>query len=249
MHRRLQNHLKRSSQDVHHLPHLGRGVVLRCLVLGVFVALIIAGGWLLQDHIPAIEAWIKASGGKAPLIFILIFVIGITLLIPADILVFAAGALFGVGYGFLYVALGAAIAAPLQFWIAHRFLKGRAESFIERHPTFAAIDQAVSRQGLRIAFLLRLGPVPFSPLSYILGISRISLRDYLLAAPAALPTFLAVVYYGDVAAHLTKLATGLEHGSTLHYAIMIGGMLIAVIATVYITHIARKALKDAGAMG
>ncbi|MGE9295522.1 MAG: VTT domain-containing protein, partial [Puniceicoccales bacterium] len=157
-------------------------------------------------------------------------------------------ALFEFLWGYIYAAIALTFLMLAQFWVGRHLLKGRMESFMAHHPKFNAIDRAVSAKGLRVAFLLRLGPVPVSPLSYILSASRISFRVYLIASLGAYVSPLAVVYYGNLAGHLTKLATGQEHHSVWHYIAMGGGAVVAVIATVYISHVARQALKDADAM-
>lgn len=248
MHRLLGKHIDHAAAYGEGHRHAWGKIAVRCIVITIVTIIVIIGGYLLQNDIPEIESWIKDQGKWAPIIFILIFAICSCFLVPADIFVFAAGAIFGLWWGYLYVAIAEMIAMLGQFFLARYVFKKGVEGFMQRHPKFNAIDKAVSKQGLKIAFLLRLGPVPLGPLSYILGVSRISFKNYLIASPGVLPTLFAVVYYGDVAAHLTKLATGLEHHSPAHYVSMIVGAVVAVVTTVYITHVARKALKDAEAL-
>lgn len=247
MHRLLSRHLDRAARHGGH-RHEWRKIGLRCLLLLVATAGVVAAGWLLQDHIPALEGWIKAQGPWAGLLFVAIFLVGSVLLAPADLFIFIAGALFGFGWGYAYTVIALLIIMPLQFEIGRHLVKAKVEGFMQRHPKFNAIDRAVEKRGLKVAFLLRLGPIPLAPLSYILGVSRIRLRDYLLASVGALGSPLAVVYYGNLAAHLTKLAAGQEHHSAAHYISMIAGAVVAVIATVYITRVARQALREDAAL-
>lgn len=244
----LHKHLdKAQTGSVLHRHEWGK-IARRCLLLGIVLLVIAAGGYVMQDHIPGIEAWLHEQGPWAPVILIAAFVIGSIFLIPADIFVFAAGALFGIWWGYLYVVIAECISMMIQFFLGRHVFKSRVEGFLKKHPKFAAIDKAVSKRGLKIAFLLRLGPVPFGPLNYILAVSRISAKNYLLASPGMLPTLFAVTYYGNVAAHLAKRAAGLEHHSNAHYATMIFGGVVAVITMVYISRVARKALQDADAI-
>lgn len=248
MHRRLGKHIDNASTCSESHRHAWLNITIRCLLITFATVLVVIGGFLLKDHIPGVEAWVKDQGKWAPTIFITIFVIASVILIPADIFVFTAGAVFGIWWGYLYVVIAEIVAMLVEFVLARYILKTRVEGFMKRHPKFNAIDKAVSQKGLKIALLLRLGPVPLSPLSYILGVSRISFKNYLIACPGILPCLFAVVYYGVLAAHLTKLAAGLEHNSPAHYISMVGGAVVAVIATVYITRVARKALKEAEAI-
>ena len=50
-------------------------------------------------------------------------------------------------------------------------------------PRFVAIERAVSARGRRIVFLLRLSPVvPFNFLNYALGLTTISVWDFVFAS-------------------------------------------------------------------
>jgi len=240
-------HLDRATARHDH-RHNWRKIGRQCALVSVGIAFLVIAGLLLKDQLPVLENWIQAQGHWAGAIFIGVFFILAMFLAPANFLIFIAGALFGFGWGYLYTAVALTLLMLAQFWVGRRLLKCRMESFMAHHPKFNAIDRAVSTKGLRVAFLLRLGPVPVSPLSYILSSSRISFRNYVLASLGAFVSPLAVVYYGNLAGHLTKLATGQEHHGPWHYIAMGGGAVVAIIATVYISHVARQALKDADAM-
>ncbi|MEO0794800.1 MAG: VTT domain-containing protein [Verrucomicrobiota bacterium] len=246
MHHYFGKHLDRVAASHDH-RHNWRKIGRQFAIIVIATVGLVLLGLLLKGQVPVVEEWIKAQGQLAGCYFVVIFTLCAILLVPANLFVFIAGALFGFGWGYLYAAVSLVITMLLQFWIGRHLLKSRMESFMAHHPKFNAIDRAVSRQGLRVAFLLRLGPVPVGPLSYILSVSRISFRNYALAGLGGLVSPLAMVYYGNLAGHLTKLATGHEHHSAGHYIAMIGGAIVAIIATVYISHVARQALREAGA--
>ena len=63
--------------------------------------------------------------------------------------------------------------------LARRWVEGR----VKRSPRFRAIDEAVASGGFRLVLLLRLSPlVPFNLLNYMLGLTRVSTRDYILGS-------------------------------------------------------------------
>ena len=73
--------------------------------------------------------------------------------------------------------------------MAAAFLLGRtlARSWIEqraaRNAKFRALDEAIKQEGFKIVLLLRLSPLfPFNLLNYTLGLTNVSLRDYVLAS-------------------------------------------------------------------
>ncbi|MBC2596257.1 TVP38/TMEM64 family protein [Ruficoccus amylovorans] len=248
MHRFLGRHLDAAAKVSLHARQHWRTLLVRGLIITVAIVGVVLLGKSLEADIPQIETWMRDQGAWMPAIFCTVFLLASLFCLPADIFVFAAGTLFGLWWGFFYVMVTEYVAMVIQFALARVFLKKRIEGFMAQHPRFQAIDRAVSQRGLKIGFLLRLGPVPFSALSYVLGVSRISFRTYMLASPGMLPSLLAVVYYGVVARHLTRLATGMEHHSAVHYISMVGGAVVALFVSVYIARVARKALRDANVL-
>ena len=106
----------------------------------------------------------------------------------------------------------------------------------------------MAADGRKIVFLLRLTPlVPFTALNYLLGLTRISLADMLIASPAMLPGTLLYVYYGRVIGDLTALAAGEgpERG-TAQYVLLGIGLLATLAVTIHVSRLARRALNDAG---
>lgn len=231
-----------------HPRHHWKRLAVQAVVVSVAITVIVLGGVALESDIPAIEQWIEDQGAWMPVIFCAIFLVASLFCLPADIFVFSAGTLFGLWWGFFCAALTEYLAMVAQYYLARGLLKSRMETFLVKHPKFAAIDRAVGDKGLKIAFLLRLGPVPFSPLSYILGVSRIKFGTYMLASPGILLSLFAVSYYGMLAQHLTRLATGQEHHSAIHYISMIFGAVVAMVTSVYVGRVARKALKESAAI-
>lgn len=225
-----------------------RRLLLRGLLAAAAVTLVIFLVRTLETDIPSIESWVRAQGAWMPIVFSAIFLLAVLLWIPADIFAFVAGTLFGLWWGFLITVVVEYIALIAEFYLARSLLKKRVEQFLNRHTRFRAIDNAISKDGLRISFLLRLGPIPLTPLNYVLGMSRVDFRTYMLSSVGMLPSLLPIVYYGTVARHLTDYATGAEHHSWIHYAAMIGAALVCMFATVYITRVANKALKEANAI-
>lgn len=247
MQRFFEQQLGRVTQLSISARHHWRLLLVRGLLTTSAIVLVVLFGKMLEGDIVAIENWMRDQGAWMAVTFSVIFLVAVLLCLPADIFVFIGGTLFGLGWGFLLAAVVEWVAMALQFYLARSLFKTRIESFLAKHARFRAIDNAISRQGFRIAFLLRLGPVPFSPLSYALSVSGISFRTYMLASLGMLPTLFPVVYYGMVAQHLTKLATGTENDGWVHYTTMIVSVVVFIFVTAYITRVASKALKEANA--
>lgn len=87
-------------------------------------------------------------------------------------------------------------------------------------PKLAAIDAAIAEHGFKIVLLLRLSPVfPFNLLNYALGLTRVQVRDYVLASfIGMLPGTALYVYLGSLVTRASEL---------IHTPMRAGGGLVA----------------------
>jgi uncharacterized membrane protein YdjX (TVP38/TMEM64 family) len=198
-------------------------------------------------YIPRFAQWVNDLGFWGPIVFTLGYAVSVVALIPAFILTLAAGAIFGLGLGVLYVFIAAVLGSAAAFLISRYVARGAIERRLAGNARFAAIDRAVGEQGRKIVFLLRLSPAfPFTLLNYALGLTRVRFADYLIASFGMLPGTLLYVYYGKLAGDVAALAGGahVEKGFG-YYAVLVLGLAATVLVTVLVTRTARKALSDA----
>jgi uncharacterized membrane protein YdjX (TVP38/TMEM64 family) len=220
------------------------------VVAGICVVLVLV--WVGRRsgvYIPVFRDWVNGLGPWGPVAFILGYAIAVVAFVPAAALTLGAGAIFGLGRGVAYVFVAAVLGSTLAFLIARYLARGFVEQRLAGNAQFAAIDRAIGLQGRKIVFLLRLSPVfPFSLGNYALGLTRVSLPDYVLASAGMLPGTLLYVYVGSLASDVASAAAsgGAEAGRTALTAI---GLAATALVTVFITRIARRALADASASG
>ena len=185
-------------------------------------------------------------GFWGPIVFTLGYAVSVVALIPAFILTLAAGAIFGLSLGVLYVFIAAVLGSAAAFLISRYVARGAIERRLAGNARFAAIDRAVGEQGRKIVFLLRLSPVfPFTLLNYALGLTRVRFADYLIASFGMLPGTLLYVYYGKLGGDVAALAGGAHVKGYGYYAVLVLGLVATVLVTVLVTRTARKALADA----
>jgi uncharacterized membrane protein YdjX (TVP38/TMEM64 family) len=189
--------------------------------------------------------WVQSLGAWAPLAFVAGYTVVALLLMPAFLLTLAAGALWGFWWGLLLAMTGAVCGATCAFLGARSVLRGLVERYVMRHPRLVAIDRAVESEGARLVLLLRLSPaVPFVLLNYVLGVSRISLRDHFVGLLGMIPTAAMYVYAGKVAGDLAALASGAAvPRGTAYYVLLTLGFGATVLATVLVTRAAKRALQ------
>ncbi len=210
------------------------------------LALLLFLGRQLGAYVPQFAAWVDTLGFWGPLVFILGYAAATVGFIPGSILTLAAGAIFGLARGTLYVFIGATLGSTLAFLVARYFARGAIERRLENSPKFAVIDNAVANEGLKIVFLLRLSPVfPYDLLNYALGLTRVSLRDYVTAAVGMIPGTFLYVYYGKAIGSLAAVAGGAEVERGAGYWVVLGiGLLATLVVTTFATRIARRALSQ-----
>lgn len=228
----------------------GRG---RTWIRWTGAALAVAAVFLAVRRLPverivdAISAWVDDLGFWGPLAFGAAYALGVLLLIPGSALSLAAGAVFGLLWGTVTVSIASTTAAAIAFLIARYFARGAVARRAERAPKFRAIDRAVGEGGWKIVALLRLSPaVPYTLLNYLLGLTAIGFWPSILSSwVAMLPGTLLYVYLG----HIGKL--GLEAASRgettrnpAQIALLVVGLVATVVVTVYVTRLARRALRD-----
>lgn len=190
--------------------------------------------------------WINGLGALGGVVFIGIYIIATLAFLPAAILTLGAGVIFGVIWGSLYVFIGATLGAVAAFLVGRYVARGWVKEKISSYEKFANIDQAVSKEGLKIVFLIRLSPLfPFNLLNYALGVTSVSLKDYFLASFGMIPGTIMYVYLGHLAGDLALIGNKSQPDNMiLHWVIQIIGLIATIAVTVYVTKIAKKALKE-----
>lgn len=204
------------------------------------------GGFNPQDILRNALEWVDSLGTVGAIAFMLIYIVATVAFLPGSILTLGAGVVFGVALGSIYVFISATIGATLAFLVGRYFARGWISKKIAGNDKFAAIDRAVGEEGLKIVLLTRLSPVfPFNLLNYGLGVTGVSLKDYVLASVGMIPGTIMYVYLGSLAGNIATIG-GAEQPTnpTITWAIRIIGFIATVAVTLYVTKVARKALDE-----
>lgn len=228
-------------------PPSRRVPVTRLIVGLIVLALLVVAGRQAGAQLPAFARAVNGLGMWGPTVFIAGYVGAAVAFVPGSILTMAAGALFGLLHGTLYVFIASTTASALAFLIARYVARGAIERKLQGHARFAAIDRAVEARGRTIVLLLRLSPVfPYSLLNYALGLTRVRFRDYLVASVGTIPGTILYVYYGKLVGDVAALAGGLAvERDAGYYAVLVVGLAATLLATTIVTRVAQRALRHA----
>lgn len=215
------------------------------VVLGAIGALYLLP---VEEWVLALVGSIRGAGGAGVAIFAGAYVAATVLLLPGAVLTAGAGFAYGPVWGTLLVSPVSVAAATLAFVLGRTVARGWIARRIAGNPRFAAVDEAIGESGFKIVLLLRLSPLfPFNVLNYALGLTRLSLRDYVVSsALGMLPGTILYVYLGSLVTSASELATaGSGAAGGPRGVLYWGGLAATVGATWLVTRIARRALARA----
>jgi uncharacterized membrane protein YdjX (TVP38/TMEM64 family) len=188
-------------------PNPRRAALLNFLKIAIIVFLVGGSIWLLLNHAEWFEnpAIVKSEvvqwGAWGPLVYMLLYAVGPSFLVPGAVMTIAGGLAFGTAWGSLYSLIGADVGAVVAFG-AGRFL-GR--SFVESivGPRFETMMKRIARNGFQIILYLRIVPViPYNALNLLAGATPITFRDYFWASMIGMiPGTILFAFLGDALWH------------------------------------------------
>jgi uncharacterized membrane protein YdjX (TVP38/TMEM64 family) len=194
------------------------------------------------------HSWLPALQSPAgALVFIPLYALWVTLLLPGVWASMLAGALYGTWWGSLIVFVGACLGAEAAFLLGRTLLRGWAQRRLAALPKLQAVEQAVSREGLKLVLLTRLSPAfPFSLLNLAYGLSEVGLRDYTLGLIGILPGTVLFCGLGALAGDVARFGEVLSGESDAGtWALRIIGLLATVAVVWLVGWAARRALDEA----
>jgi uncharacterized membrane protein YdjX (TVP38/TMEM64 family) len=145
-----------------------------------------------------LELLLESAGLWAPVMFVVIYVVGVCLFLPGTLLTALGAAIFGPYWGFLYVWTGAMIGAGLAFLIGRYLGRDFAASLIGGR--LKRFDDAIERNGFATVLYLRLMYFPFTPMNFGMGLTKVRFWDYIsgTAMGILVGTFIFTFFVGTL---------------------------------------------------
>src|SRR6058998_2372338 len=224
---------------------LGRLIALVAIVIALFLVMRFLP---VREWLRSFNDWVGQMGIAGIFIFIGVYAVATVLMAPGSILTIGAGFAFGLWKGFLAISAGATFGASLAFLIARFIAREKIEAIARRNETFRKIDNAIGKEGAMLIFLLRLSPViPFNLSNYFYGLTAVRFWPYVLANwIGMMPGTFLYVYIGAAGKAAVAAAAGgeaMKHGWQ-YWAFTGVGLAATIIVTIWITKIARDALRE-----
>ncbi|MGD8268953.1 MAG: TVP38/TMEM64 family protein [Desulfobacterales bacterium] len=154
--------------------------IVKALILAAFIvgAIVLVRFTPVKGYLTAeqLGRFLDTAGFWAPLVFILIYTVGVCLFVPGTFLTGLGAAIFGPYLGFIYVWFGAMLGASAAFVIGRTLGREFAASLVGDR--LKKYDEAIERNGFATVLYLRLVYFPFTPMNFGMGLTRVRFWDY-----------------------------------------------------------------------
>ncbi len=237
------------SEKIWNHPVHWRVAITKLIIGAITLTGLVLLGRLWGQHIPEVEHFISGLGLWGPIIFTLLFIALMPFFVPNASFALIAGALFGLWWGTLIVVIAGLISELVLFSLGHKVLRERVNNTLQQYPKLLAIRKAITKKPIKLMILLRLSPIPFTPICYLLSTTRISYRKYIMGYVGFIPGNFVTVYFGFVAKHVVKMAGKSDNISPPELAIAIIGLIACIILITYTSHAAKQAIAEVEAKG
>ena len=183
-------------------PAKRKNAVVKAMILLVFIvtAIFLVRFTPIRDYLSAeaLGLFLDAVGIWAPVVFMVIYAVGVCFFLPGTLLTGLGAAIFGAYWGFVYVWFGAMAGASIAFWIGRTLGREFASSLIG--DKLKKYDDAIERNGFAAVLYLRLVYFPFTPMNFGMGLTKVHFRDYLLGTGLGIVvgTFIFTFFIGTL---------------------------------------------------
>lgn len=230
-------------------------------VIKIIIGLVLAGliVFVLYDSvthesneriIQQMLIWCEKHPLEGTVIYVISFIVGVLLMIPATVFVVASGFVFSHVYGFgggvavaIFISLfGTSSGSILAFFLGRYLFKDCLAPTFQKHVFLKVLDRAMDRHGFRVVVLLHLNPVtPFSILNYLAGSLSIRARDYYFATVGTIPGVILYCFLGASAQNIAALEDA-EKDKTATIITIVVGVFAAVALVKFMANYAKKEL-------
>jgi uncharacterized membrane protein YdjX (TVP38/TMEM64 family) len=182
-----------------------RTITVKPLGKFLFLVIFLAGAVCLFQFTPlknlvtpqSLSHFLHETGWWAPVVFMFVEAVAISLFVPASIPILVGAGLFGASWGFFCGWLGAVGGASMAFLVGRTLGRDFIASMIGNR--LKRYDDAIERNGFTTVLYLRLLNSPFTPLNYGLSLTKVRFRDFLFGTgPGVAVSIFVLTFLGGV---------------------------------------------------
>ena len=170
------------------------------LVLFIIAAIYIIRFTPIKNYLTpeAMGRFLDDAGYWGPVIYMMIYAVGVCLFVPGTLLTGLGAAIFGAYWGFLFVWVGAMMGSAAAFFIGRTLGREFAASLIGDR--LKKYDDAIERNGFATVLYLRLVYFPFTPMNFGMGLTKVHFWDYIFGTGLGIivGTFIFTFFIGTL---------------------------------------------------
>lgn len=222
-------------------------LIARGLLAAAVLGLVFRFGPQVRSSLDRLDAFIASAGPAAPLAFVAICLVALPLFVPVSAMKLMAGAMFGPWLGVIVALAGQLGAAGLIYVAGRRLFAERMRAWVARQPRLAAVEHVAAAGTAQRQFFLRMTPLSFALVSYLLAALGVSLRSYLVGCLASVPSTIATVWFAHSAVNATDLADGVSREELRREALALAVVVVGFAGLAWFARRSRQVLRgDAG---
>lgn len=227
-----------------------RGIIL--VVLIGFVAFLIIKRDMLSDYTTQFLLWLEKNPMTGLISLSCIYIVSTLLFVPGSLLTLGAGValqaslkntVYAVLSGAIAVFVGAMVGSTLAMLLGRYLFRDAAKKLAAKYQLIEALEKALESEGLKMIFLLRLCPlIPFNAFNYVIGLTPIRVKDYIVGNFGMVPGTLVFVFIGTTISTIADAVAGNYSQGTPGLILLIVGTLLALAAIFYLSFVVKKYL-------
>jgi uncharacterized membrane protein YdjX (TVP38/TMEM64 family) len=218
-------------------------------IIGILILLFsIIMSYQLFANTESISQLIEDSGNMGPIVYLGILSIAIVMLFPTPILKIFTGAFFGFSLGLLINFSASMIGGLLAFFIGRYFFKDIITNIIMKNKITRELENTLEKDGFKLSFVVRLSPlIPDEWLNYVLAISPLSTKNFILSNFSSIVYSLVYAYYGTILGRVIFSQRGISdmNYTFIDWFLMFLGVIATIISVIVITNISKKVFENA----
>jgi len=191
--------------------------------------------------------WFEDLGSLAPILFLIILILGVVILAPTPILKVTAGALFPYWLAVLINFTASVIGGLLAFLLGRWLFRDMIGKIVAEDKKLQNIENAIEGEALKISVLVRLSPlIPDELLNYVMASGPVTTRVFFLSTLSSIIYSLAYAYFGLALGKIALSSEGMSqfNESPVGMGLLILGLIATIIATIIVTRVTMAALND-----
>ncbi len=209
------------------------------VLLLIVVAMVVVSQRLgLGKRVADLKDWVASLGPWGPVVYVLIYIVGVVAAFPGGAMTVVAGALFGSVVGVACVSIASTVGASLCFLIARFFARDAVARWLSGNDKFQRLDRLTETHGAMIVAITRLVPLfPFNIINYGYGLTRVRFWTYVVVSwVCMMPGTIVYVVGADA---ITK---AVREGRVPW--VLVGVLAVVIVALALIVRSARRRLAE-----